>query len=57
MLLIKKQAQIWQYHAPTHFTLEAIIIRSYPWCQEDSSSTSWNLSPKFIYTILRYEGF
>ena len=25
----------------THFPLEPIIIRSYLWWQEDSSSTSW----------------
>ena len=37
---------------PTHFPLEVIIIRSYPWWQEDSSLTSWNLSTKFIYIVL-----
>ena len=40
-----------------YLPLEAIIIRSHPWRQEDSSPTSWNLSTEFIYTVPSYKGF
>ena len=40
-----------------HFPLEVIIVRFYPWWQEESSPTSWNLSTKFIYTVLNCKGF
>ena len=56
MLLIKTCPNM-AVSCPHTFHLEAIIIRSYPWWQEDSSSTSWNLFTKFIYAILSYKGF
>ena len=34
--------------SPINFLLEFIIIRAFPWYEEDSSPTSWNPSTKFI---------